>query len=527
MGPIPGPTRTGGAVSDATCPTLSGDGSKDDPWIPFSDQDLWCFAPGYVKVPAGLGSDAYVALTSDLTWTSTLPLFTTQGYTHLHLDGRGRAITIKDVVDSPGLLGTTDGAEVSNLIVRADNSTLALGAGWLAATDKNSTFTNVASNGPIPEGGGGIVGLADGTTITGSFSTGEIGIGGGGLVGQASKGGTINGSFSNGLIREMAGGLVGQDSMAATVSNSYSTGTAVASTGGLVGANSTDAIINNSYATSALVAPGPSPTGSTIVNSYVVGGEWSDAVANTLLQTGPTTWGTCAVNQPYFIAAFYPDDICGTARSDQIVFEGASVSTVPVSEPPNNVFSLVNRGSSGPLSYVVIVNDTARVTVGGVECTDVSKCIVRDLTQSGVGARRDVTIFGSGTVAVHRFDAWTGWNSVAHVQVTATPASTTTVSPTTTVASPDGTSPGSTRKFTVKKGRTVSHSTLVKWSKLKKPRGSKVSVSVARPWKKYCAPVRAKAKMKGVRVGKCKVKVKVAPKKGRAKSKVLTVYVVK
>lgn len=526
--PMIAPTASAG-TSLADCPNLTGEGTRDNPWLLWTDADFGCFVPDFSLTPVGGGADAYIGLAADLTWGSYLPLFTHQNAGTLHFDGRGRSITIKDVTGSNGVFNGTFGAQISNLTVRAVNSTLDVGAGWVSGSDTGSTFTNVASNGPIPEEGGGIVGKAVNTTITSSFSNGVIGIAGGGIAGARAVGATVSNTYSTGLIGVGGGGIVGAGSTDVIVSTSSSTGAIGFGAGGIVGSNSTRPTVVNSFSMGAFTSPagalvGGGATSPATSNSAGYSEGWSDTAANITLTSVGTSWRTCSTNVPYFVGAFYTSNNCGAIRAARITYEGGAMTGANLTAPTANTFSLVNKGSSGPFSFLAIVGDTAKVTMAGTECTDAGKCKVNDLVQGGDGSRRDVTIVSAGTVKVHRYDAWTGWVGEP-VSFTVTPVPTPTSSTTTTIAGSGGTPAPTAGVLTVKKGKKLARTRLLKWYKVPVKRGSVVTLRLSGSSRKYCKVVGAS--IKGVKVGKCKVRVRVAPKKGHPTTRLLAVTVIK
>lgn len=522
------------AVSFDQCPTLTGDGSQSNPWVLWTDDDFGCFEPGFAMFPAGGGFDSYVALANDLTWESNYPLFTAQNQGNLHFDGRGLSITIKNVINSPGVFNGTYGAQISNLTVRADNSTLADGAGWVSGSDTGSTFTSVASNGPISDGGGGIVGEAVGTAINRSFSTGTVGSTGGGIVGANSVNSVVSNSFSNGLVSMGGGGIVGGYSDHAVVSNSFSTGVIDSFGGGIIGFGSNEPTVVNSYSTGIALGQDSEIIGDgtylpVVFNSTGFSSGWSDVVANSTLTSLGNVWRTCAINVPYFVGAFYPSDNCGTIRDSQIVFSANSTTSANLIAPADNTFSLVNRGQSVPFSFVEIIGETARVAMGGVTCSSSAPCRLHDLAQTADGSRRDITIETAGTVSIRRYDAWSGWSSDVQ-RFSVAPVVLPPVNQDIAESGPTSTGLGSainvkSRELTVKRGKSVTRSKLLKWYQVSVPRNSSVSLRIAGPSRKYCTLVGSN--VKGAKIGRCKVSVRIIPKVGRAKTKTLAITVVR
>jgi hypothetical protein len=91
-----------------------------------------------------------------------------------------------------------------------------------------------------------------------------------------------------------------------------------------------------------------------------------------------------------------------------------------------------------------------------------------------------------------------------------------------TVTSPTVTAPTVMRP-TVTTSKSASVKSIAAFAKLKVLSTSKVSLKVARTSAKYCKVVGTK--LKGLKVGSCKVTVTVTPKKGRAKFKTVTLKV--
>lgn len=454
-----------------SCGTVTGDGSQADPWRIWTDQDLACFDPSVTWTPGGVGTDSYVVLESDLTWNSNLPLFApTSAATTFHLDGQGHGITISNVVSFQGLLGVTNNVEVSNLIIRSDNSTLDIGAGWLSLDDTSGTYSGIAvyadvspssggivgafssgtmitksySTGIISDMGGGLAGVSSSSiTISSSFSTGLIGQGAGGLIGSNSSNVSVVRSFSTGLISNEGGGLVGSNTNNVLVSNSYSTGSVQNDAGGLVGANSSSATITNSYTTGLVSGVQNDYVGTGAFNALISNSDhdtlaWSDVSAQSALAEVGSQWKTCGLNVPFYIAAQYPDDICSTAasRAKSISFDGSSFVKSGIPANVGDILSIENTGNDGPASYIEVLNGSAHVLLGGIACTGVSLCRLPDSTQ-GLPARRDLTVVDAGTVTIRRYDARVGQSGV--VSETFTIAADSNVTNSTTL--PPGTTP--------------------------------------------------------------------------------------
>lgn len=425
------------ASASAGCGTMTGSGTEADPWRLWTDIDLDCVAVGSTWVPGDGGTHGWVEIMDDLVYDSAVPVLATLGFTYLHLDGRGHTVSIDGVTESNGLLSATRDADVRNLVIVATNdSTLAIGAGWFSFNDVDSTYTNVGSTGPIPAAGGGIVGAANGTSIDGAFSSGDMGLDAGGIIGSGSdeasvrhgfatgtiapRGGGIVGryssavsvtrSFSTGAIGQDGGGIVGGDAANGVVTDSYSTGFIHSYAGGIVGQNAAEMVVANSY-TLGFVDTGGGPffgrndVDSTIADSLAFENNgWSDVEAMAMLAGAGTVWLSCAVNEPWAIASFYPDDICSPVRDEVVVAEMAPVSVRRVA-PSDGIFSLVNGVGRHPFSWVSIVNDTGSVRMNGVDCTTPTSCIVQGFIQSGAVAARDVTIVSAGRVTVLAHDA--------------------------------------------------------------------------------------------------------------------------
>jgi hypothetical protein len=191
------------------------------------------------------------------------------GVKSLNNDGTRPKITIRDVVNYPGLIqnGTSSDPGNSNInvfnleILSIEDSTIALGAGWLCQSNFSRSATdnyiiNCYSDGEITgQFCGGIVGSGAASnggnlTIIGCSSSGNIsGEQSGGIVGYNSgiNGGTviIQSCWSTGVISATidpnsggCGGIVGSNSINTTVTNCYTTGAIAGNNaGGIVGAN--------------------------------------------------------------------------------------------------------------------------------------------------------------------------------------------------------------------------------------------------------------------------------------------------
>jgi hypothetical protein len=190
------------------------------------------------------------------------------GIKTLKNDGTRPKITIKDVINYPGLIqnGTSSDIGNSNInifnleVLSINDSTLANDAGWLCQSNFSSSATdnyiiNCYSDGEITgQFCGGIVGSSAASnggnlTIIGCSSSGNIsGEKSGGIVGYNSgvSGQSVNiqSCWSTGDISATVsgdggcGGIVGPNSLNTTVTNCYTTGTIAGNNaGGIVGSN--------------------------------------------------------------------------------------------------------------------------------------------------------------------------------------------------------------------------------------------------------------------------------------------------
>lgn len=442
-------TAVGASPACAPMPFTYGSGTMIDPYQIWNNTDLSCLQTGSGYSPM---SGVYYKQMADIVRSSSVRLDIPHQIVY---DGDYHTITISGQLNFPGLFGNTANAAISNLFIVANSSTTADNAGWLAGDDIGSTFTNIVVNGPISNYGGGIVGsTVDGTTIAGSVSIGTIGLYGGGLVGNLSVDVTIDKSFTTGAIDLYGGGLIGSNATNFTVTKSFSTGTIAMYGGGIVGSGSVGGVVSNSYSTgnignygSGIIRPstggivsnsyttgvpagsyanaisymGGTPSAAVVTNSYGAAGSWNDTDANVSLTGVPigsgtlgTSWGSCGVNLPYFISAFYSGNPCIAALSTEIEVSGTdsslSLSRTLVDGPTDNSFSLTSRVSASPFSYVSLVNGTGTVTLGGTSCVRISDCVIRDIMQ-GPYSRGSFTITGDGTVTVRRFNSFTGDSS--------------------------------------------------------------------------------------------------------------------
>ena len=94
-------------------------------------------------------------------------------------------------------------------------------------------------------------------------------------------------------------------------------------------------------------------------------------------------------------------------------------------------------------------------------------------------------------------------------------------------ASSDATSAAATaaKVIRLKVGRSATPKTLARWANLATPKGSKVTFSVLTKSRKNCA--RSGTRVKAVKAGSCTVKVKVAKKGAKARTKSIKVTIVK
>lgn len=324
------------------------------------------------------------------------------------------------------------------------------GGGIVGSYSERTTIDRARSSGLIANFAGGIVGSRAGyVTVTRAYSTGDITGYGGGIMGPEARYSTVTSSFSMGAIQVEAGGIVGRFALFTTIANSYSAGviagsnaggiagTAPASTtivdsyslgaltgtdsGGIIGEPRADVVISNSYSSGALVSgyrvfggADRSPVGNLmplITNTYGVATDgWFDIVAASYLTGVPSgvpgvgsNWGSCEQNTPFFIAAFYPNDLCSTVLPASVEYSGSGMSSTAITGPTDSLFTLADSGGEGPFAWIALVNDSGSVRLGNVDCVDASACRVQDLPFGTGASSRTFTITDSGTVRVMRF----------------------------------------------------------------------------------------------------------------------------
>lgn len=103
-------------------------------------------------------------------------------------------------------------------------------------------------------------------------------------------------------------------------------------------------------------------------------------------------------------------------------------------------------------------------------------------------------------------------------------ASSTTVAGGTTTTVAGGTAT-TAKIYTMKVRRTASSRTLARWAGLKVSKGSKVSFTVARGSARKCA--KSAGKLRATRTGTCKVRVKVTKKGAKARTKTVSITIVR
>lgn len=341
-----------------------------------------------------------------------------------------------------GLIGEEAGRLLSTITVTRSHSSGSIGsnAGGLVGMiqygpDRNIIVTDSYSTGAITgAGAGGILGgywlLNGGTgTISRTFSTGAItGAGAGGIAGIyfAANGGVANisNTFTTGVISgNQAGGFIGKNSVlyagAVTISNSYSTGNILGGTaGGFIGDRTSTGgtiSITNSYTSgsSGLTTNGYFANGGSATNSYSEAANsssgWNSDHAASVLTGAPnptfgTSWGSCIVNQPFFISGFYAHDPCVATPSVSIDGLGATPSSLTFGALGS--VAVASTFDADPLSYVSLVNDTGSVSVGGSTCVAATDCTLPDLLQAyDSGATMGVS--GFGAVRIKRYDSTT------------------------------------------------------------------------------------------------------------------------
>jgi hypothetical protein len=312
------------------------------------------------------------------------------------------------------------------------SSTLADNAGWLCrrsfafgATLNNSitnciNYANVSGN-----NAGGIVGSSSGRlNITNCINYGSVsGNYAGGIVGSNSISSNITNCFNIGIVSSNyaggivggyfgfntsstcaisgcystseisgsnSGGIVGADvgynnasfNPVVNITNSYSLGAIATTCGGICGGtdgsvytNSPTITITNCYSFGAIsdVNSGivstsyPKPT--TITNSYVAAGAWSDASANASLTGNPATnnpgatWGSVSSNIPYILSAYNaqlytPNSVSTTSnyRTTAGLFQPAFTYGIFQETQVSNVLTTNVFASKGTLPYYYLYN---------------------------------------------------------------------------------------------------------------------------------------------------------------------------
>jgi hypothetical protein len=532
-------------ASYPSCDGVSGSGTAADPWRLDTNEDFICFRYDLIGAPNVSGELWYVEQMADLTWEFDRSVPIPAGFESLRYDGRGHSVTIKNMSAITGLFGTTSNSRISNVIVHAANSSIDFGMGWLAGVDQGSTFVNVASTGPIERDGGGIVGAASSTTVEQAYSTGSIGQYAGGILGFGSQSSTVSTSFSQGTIGQDGGGIVGMSSGAVQVMSSYSTGSISDGGGGIFGAQSQGASVVNSYSLGALGAQSNGLFGNsslvTGASGYAAeGNAWSDVAAQEALSGYGITWGTCATNRPWFLLAFYPQGICDAPLETRVIYDGSSPPPTAITAPPNDQFSLENKGTSGPFSWVSLVNGTGSVKVGSVLCSQVTTCKVPDMAQDESSSQMVFTIVSPGTVTMHRYVSGVSGSTVvgtftvgAVEQPQGPPSSPDSSAGTTSAAPPSGnsstltlpsTSGGTKSVLSLKRGKTLRRPALLKFAQLKMSKGDSFGLAVQKSSRRRCTPTGSA--LKALQVGQCRLKLSITTPSGKTRSRTIAVTIV-
>jgi YVTN family beta-propeller protein len=237
----------------------------------------------------------------------------------------------------------------------------------------------------------------------------------------------------------------------------------------------------------------------------------------------------------------YSDDIIldTTAPTIETSSALAASSSVDLSLKATDDITGVNK--------VEIRNDTKTVTKDYATKVSVPMADLA-LTVSSSGVRKSATTAVDIRVSDNAGN-WTGWQTVTVAGLTKTPVVTTPVVTTPEVKTPVVTTPVVTTPevkapvvttpevkapvvttpkvkapaVTLKK--SVTAKSIAAFAKLKVLSTSKVSLKVISRYAKYCK-VSGKT-LRGVKAGTCKVTVRVAPKKGKASSKTVTLKVTK
>jgi hypothetical protein len=496
--------------------------------------------------------------------------------------------TVIESASSTGAIGVRAGGIAGRYASRANISNSIStgtigngGGGILGSTAGISTVTGSSSSGSIGPSGGGIVGSgASRATVSASFSTGSIGGTGGGIIGSAADTSTVTGSYSVGIIGDYGGGIVGSSATLSTVSDSFSTGLIGFGAGGIVGDLSTGVTVSKSYSTgligdSAGGIVGVFRDSPTIVNSYSLGSlgsnaggdigpgngifaisnvyllqgnPWSDVQAQMNLTGYGTTWGSCGVNRPWFLLSFYPDGVCDTPLDVRVIYDGTSPPPTAITVPPNDQFSLENKGASGPFSWVSIVNGTGSVKVGGTTCTTSSACKLPDMVQDNTSSQMVFTIVSAGTVTVRRHVAGVSGTTVvgtftvtpntppeapappteqSQEQAAPTPGSSASsggpgVAPSVGASSPAAAAGKSAP--TLKRGKKMRRPVLLSLAELKMSKGESFELRIKKASRRRC--LAAGSAVKARLVGRCTVTVSVVPTKGRARSRTIPIDII-
>ena len=202
----------------------------------------------------------------------------------------------------------------------------------------------------------------------------------------------------------------------------------------------------------------------------------------------------------------YSDDIILDTTAPSIETSSAAVasSLVDVSLKATDDITGVDK--------VEIRNDTQIVTKDYATTVSVPLADL-SLSVSSSGVRKSATTAVEIRVS-DKAGNWTGWQTVTVAGLTKTPAVTTPEAKTPAVTTPT---------VTLKKSATAK--SIAAFAKIPVLSTSKVSLKVVSSYAKYCKV--SGTTLKGVKAGTCKVTVTVTPKKGRAKSKTVTLKISK
>ncbi len=165
-----------------------------------------------------------VTFGENLTITNTTQYFEIIG-SNVTIDGAGYTVTINGVANFTGLVKSLTGANVliKNIIVNTSGSpTLAIGAGYIAASYNNATITNCYSSGSVNgKNSGGIAGRNNTGIISNCYSTGTIsGQNAGGIAGFSNSG-LISDCYSTGAISGVESGGIAGSYNKGNISNCY------------------------------------------------------------------------------------------------------------------------------------------------------------------------------------------------------------------------------------------------------------------------------------------------------------------